>query len=124
MRSNVVFSAVKTFHASLEHENVQHMTLQTRPRDEAAGDEMANTLDIEELDLSSIAEFLVRATGGGVTAGAIVGLTQFRDLLIEHLSCSSLEAERVLDTMIGLRFVVKAAGVSGGPPLWRVVPAR
>lgn len=79
-----------------------------------------NTLDIDSLDLRAIAEFLAEAIGGGTVAGAVVGLTRLRDLLVDHLSCSMLEAERVLDTMIGLSLLVVRKDPGGGPPLWHV----
>jgi hypothetical protein len=82
--------------------------------------EMTTTLDIDSLDLHRIAEFLARATGERNVAGAVVGLTRLRDLLVDHLSCSMLEAERVLDTMIGLRLLVLRKDPRGGPPLWNV----
>lgn len=84
---------------------------------------MTNTLNIYDLDLGAVAEFLVQATGGRIAAGGLVGLTRLRDLLVHHLSCSVLEAERVLDTMIGLRLLVMRKEPEGGPPLWHVVPA-
>jgi hypothetical protein len=82
---------------------------------------VTNILDIDSLDLRAIAEFLARATGGVAVAGAVVGLTRLRDLLVDHLSCSMLEAERVLDTMIGLSLLVMRKDPRGGPPLWHVV---
>jgi hypothetical protein len=82
---------------------------------------MTNTLDIDSLDLRAVADFLAGAIGGGIVAGAVVGPTRLRDLLAGHLSCSMLEAERVLDTMIGLRLLVMRKDPEGGPPLWDVV---
>lgn len=82
---------------------------------------MTSTLDIDNLDLRAVAESLARAIGGGPIVGSVVGLTRLRDLLVDHLACSMLEAERVLDTMIGLRLLVLRKDPRGGPPLWDVV---
>ena len=82
---------------------------------------MTSKLDIDNLDLRAIAESLARAIGGEPIAGSVVGLTRLRDFLVDHLSCSMLEAERVLDTMIGLRLLVLRKDPRGAPPVWDLV---
>lgn len=76
--------------------------------------------DPESIDLAALAAHL-RETLGSVTAGAIVGRTAFRDQIALHLVCSQLDAERLVDTMVGRGFLVQEVGVDGTSSRWRVV---
>ena len=61
------------------------------------------TLNVETVDLSE----LVSAVGQRVDSpleGGVVGRTQIRDLVAAHLGCSLLEAEQLVDTMVGRGF--------------------
>ncbi len=78
--------------------------------------------DPEAVDLAAVAEHL-HATVGPSVAGSVVGRTVLRDAVIVQLRCSQLEAELVVDTMIGRGFLV-AAQVGQGLDGWRVRPPR
>ncbi|HRG95993.1 MAG TPA: hypothetical protein PLR99_07085 [Polyangiaceae bacterium] len=61
-------------------------------------------LDPTSVDLAELAAAL-RAACGAVVAGAVVGRTRMRDAVGAHLACSQLEAEQLVDTLIGRGFV-------------------
>jgi hypothetical protein len=62
-------------------------------------------LDPESIDLALVARALETAVGA-TALGAIVGRTRLRDAVVGHLDCSMLEAEQIVDTMIGRGFLV------------------
>lgn len=62
--------------------------------------------DPEAVDLATVALHL-RATVGTAVIGEVVGRTRLRDVVAHHLNCSQLDAERIVDTMIGRGFVVR-----------------
>ena len=63
--------------------------------------------DPEAIDLAHVARRLREVLGSRVE-GAIVGRTRMRDQLVQELGCSQLDAERVVDTLIGRGFVVRS----------------
>jgi len=67
---------------------------------------VTRSLEPESLDLAEIATFL-RGACGPTVEGAIVGRTRMRDEVVRHLRCSQLEAETVVDTMVGRGFLVR-----------------
>lgn len=79
----------------------------------------------EEVDLATLAEMLDRALEGRSAEGFVRGRTVLRDATTAHLACSELEAEELIDTMIGrgfLRFSGDPATPAGGG-VWRIQPA-
>lgn len=62
-------------------------------------------LHIESIDLAAVARDL-RAAHGAFVRGDVVGKTALRDTIVQTLACSALEAEQLVDTMIGRGFVV------------------
>jgi len=65
---------------------------------------MAEYFDITEVDLERTAQRLADIFGGPLE-GAVMGRTRLRDAVVEHLRCSELEGERVVDTMVGRGFL-------------------
>ena len=80
-------------------------------------------MNIEELDLATVAAMLQRELGGQGPEGFVRGRTVLRDLVMRAQACSALEAEELVDTMIGRGFLkfsgdpTEAAGVG----VWDVV---
>jgi hypothetical protein len=60
---------------------------------------------VEDIDLAALAEALQRTFEGHVPTGYLPGRTVFRDAVVEELECSQLEAEQLIDTMIGRGFL-------------------
>lgn len=60
----------------------------------------------QAVDLAAVARMLVD-TCGPTVAGAVIGRTRFRDEVVCFLGCSQLEAEQVVDTMVGRGFLRK-----------------
>lgn len=59
-------------------------------------------LDVEQIDLADLMMILRdRETELG---GDLAGRSNMRDLLVAHLSCSMLEAEELVDTLIARGF--------------------
>jgi len=59
-------------------------------------------LDVEQIDLAELLEVLrARETE---LAGALDGRSQMRDIVAEHLGCSMLEAEDLVDTLVARGF--------------------
>jgi hypothetical protein len=67
---------------------------------------MTRRLVAEEVDLAELARVL-RAACGPSVVGAVVGRTLLRDEVARHLVCSQLEAETLVDTMVGRGFLVR-----------------
>lgn len=70
-------------------------------------------MDIEAIDLARVAAHLRRRSGGFVS-GFVVGRTVLRDSVAELLDCSQLEAENVVETMIGRGFIIERRAELGG----------
>ncbi len=62
--------------------------------------------DPEQTDLAQLAGQL-RDRVGPLVAGAIVGRTRLRDAVVQLLGCSELQAEQLVDTMVGRGFLIK-----------------
>lgn len=80
-----------------------------------------STVNVEGIDLAQLVE-TVRARVGSVVLGAVVGRTQIRDLIAEHLGCSLLQAEELVDTMIG-RGLVRLEREGDGREVWHLPAA-
>ena len=63
---------------------------------------MTGTLDVEQVDLAELRDLLGRQDAG--FAGALDGLSQMRDVVADHLGCSMLEAETLVDTLVARGF--------------------
>jgi hypothetical protein len=74
--------------------------------------------DPEQIDLAALASHL-RAAIGPQAAGNIIGRTSLRDAVAEHLACSQLEAERIVDTMVGRGFLTLSRG-DDGQECWEI----
>jgi hypothetical protein len=59
----------------------------------------------EETDLARVASDLVHAFVGRAPTGYLPGRTAFRDAVASSLSCSQLEAEQIVDTMMSRGFL-------------------
>lgn len=68
--------------------------------------------DPETIDLAELARSLRNAVGPTVE-GIVVGRTLLRDEVIRLLECSLLEAEQLVDTMIG-RGIIRQGELSDG----------
>jgi hypothetical protein len=80
---------------------------------------MPGTLHIEEVDLEAVAAHLQAVFSGSPIEGSVVGRTQMRGALSDHLGCSELDAERLIDTMIGRGFLALQR-MPDGRSLWRI----
>ncbi len=69
-------------------------------------------LDPESVDLADLATVL-QSKLGRVVDGDVVALTRMRDVVADHLECSALEAELLVDTMAGRGFVRRETGPTG-----------
>lgn len=74
------------------------------------------TLDVENVDLAVLLD-VVRAQLGEALAGSVVGRTQMRNAVAEHLACSALEAEQLVDTMVS-RGMVRLDRDAEGREVW------
>jgi hypothetical protein len=79
---------------------------------------VAKTLDPESVDLAKVVELLHRSLGASV-AGAVVGRTLMRDVVVRHFDCSELEAERLVDTLVARKFVQRRED-EGGRVEWLI----
>ena len=61
--------------------------------------------DPESTDLAALVTHLRQAIGSSLP-GSVVGRTEIRDEVARYLQCSQLEAERLVDTMVGRGFLV------------------
>lgn len=79
-------------------------------------------MNLEQLDLAAVAEMLDHALAGGVAEGYVRGRTILRDALVGHFRCSQLEAEELVDTMIGRGFVTFSgdATMASGAGAWSI----
>jgi hypothetical protein len=58
-----------------------------------------STLDVEGVDLAELAR-VATSRALGLLEGAVTGRSLLRDVVVEHLECSMLEAETLVDTLI------------------------
>jgi hypothetical protein len=75
-------------------------------------------LDIEAVDLGKLVD-VVRRTTEAPLSGAIVGRSLLRDIVAEHLECSMLEAEELVDTMVS-RGIARLERDAEGREVWRL----
>lgn len=73
----------------------------------------------EEIDLAALADHLTTAVAP-TPEGTVVGRTVWRDAIAQHLSCSHVDAEALVETMIGRGFLVTLE--VEGRVVWTVVP--
>ncbi len=79
-------------------------------------------MEIEQVDLALLADQLGAAIAGRPAEGFVRGRTVLRDAAVALLACSELEAEKLIDTMIGHGFL----SYSGDPAeardrgFWRI----
>lgn len=73
---------------------------------------MENRLNPETVDLAAVRAVLEQRCGPFVD-GEVVGRTRLRDEVVRHLACSVLDAERVVDTMVGRGFLRKVTTPDG-----------
>ncbi|MEY4550060.1 MAG: hypothetical protein RL685_6255, partial [Pseudomonadota bacterium] len=67
---------------------------------------MVERFSPEAVDLAALARVLAGACGETVV-GAVVGRTQLRDVVVQHLGCSQLEGEQMVDTMVARGFLAQ-----------------
>lgn len=60
-------------------------------------------LDVEQVDLGALVDVVHGATEAPLS-GAILGRSLLRDIVADYLSCSLLEAEELVDTMVARGF--------------------
>jgi hypothetical protein len=73
---------------------------------------MASPFNPEAVDLASVRDFLHDRCGSFVE-GDVVGRTRLRDEVSRQLGCSELEAERLVDTMVGRGFLERQVLADG-----------
>ncbi|MEP7121621.1 MAG: hypothetical protein ABJE95_11950 [Byssovorax sp.] len=81
------------------------------------------TFDVEQVDLAALAAGLSRTFQDSSPAGYIRGRTVIRDAVGAQLGCSEVEAERLVETMIGrgfLRFTGDPAAATAGDAIWSI----
>lgn len=77
-------------------------------------------LDVERVDLAALVA-MMRERFASPLRGPMVGRTQMRDAVAEHLGCSLLEAEQLVDTVVARGFVHLHRDAEGRE-LWRLSP--
>ncbi len=75
-------------------------------------------LDVETVDLGRIVD-VVHHSPHAPLAGALVGRSLLRDIVADHLACSLLEAEEIVDTMISRGFA-QLERDGEGREIWRL----
>lgn len=78
-------------------------------------------LDVEEIDLAALGDLLQRIFDGCPPKGFVRGRTTLRDAVADRLKCSEVEAEQLVETMIGyglLRFEGEPTDASGNAAFW------
>jgi len=83
-------------------------------------------MQIDQIDLAALAAHLASALEGTRAEGFVRGRTVLRDAAVARLACSELEAEELVDTMIGsglLRYSDDPAKAGDGGA-WRIDPTR
>src|SRR6185369_12333897 len=64
-----------------------------------------HVLNLEEIDLESLAMMLRERFGNTLEEDYLDGRTVLRDAVCSHLGCSSLEAEELVDTLEAREYV-------------------
>jgi len=79
-----------------------------------------------ELDLLALARQVGEQVPAAQRAGFVVGRTAIRDAVAAHLACSQLEAETIVDTLVGrgLFAYVVPPGDPAAPGIWQLVEPR
>jgi hypothetical protein len=83
---------------------------------------MSSRLTPEDIDLADLAETLASSLENAPAAGYVEGKTALRDIVLNELDCSALEAEQVVDTLVASGFL-RFSGDPRGPSddgVWRV----
>jgi hypothetical protein len=83
------------------------------------------SLDVEQVDLATLAGALALTFEATAPMGFVRGRTLLRDAVAARLGCASTEAERLVDTMIGrgfLRFEGDPTSASEGDACWSIQP--
>jgi len=75
-------------------------------------------LDVEAIDLDKLIG-VVREKADAPVTGAIVGRSVLRDIVADHLGCSMLEAEELVDTMVSRGFA-RLERDDEGREVWRL----
>lgn len=73
---------------------------------------MEGRFEPESIDLDALRSSLHQRCGAYVE-GEVVGRTRLRDEVVDELTCSMLEAERIVDTMISRGFLRKQTASDG-----------
>jgi len=73
---------------------------------------MEDRFDPESVDLAALRSALEQKCGAFVE-GEVVGRTRLRDEVIQELRCSVLDAERIVDTMVGRGFLRRQTAGDG-----------
>jgi len=79
-------------------------------------------LNVEEIDLAALCAAL-RRVFDVPPSGYLRGRTAVRDAVVEHLGCSELEAEQLVETMIGLGFLRFQGDPTSAPEsdeIWKI----
>lgn len=76
-------------------------------------------MNVEDVDLAELTRALRAAVGTHSLEGAVVGRTALRDATASHLGCSDLEAERLVDTLVGRGFL-RLERSPEGREVWRL----
>lgn len=74
------------------------------------------------VDLHELATELADSVPSGLLVGRVVGRTVLRDAVAGRLGCSQLEAEQLVDTLIGRGYLRFEAGGEGGA--WCIVRGK
>jgi hypothetical protein len=74
-------------------------------------------MDIDNLDLAPLLEHLSEVFRFAPPEGAVVGRTALRDAVAEFLSCSQLQAEEIVDTLV-MRNYLRLVATPEGPATW------
>ncbi len=69
--------------------------------------------------MRELAGLLRQSLDAGVAIGVVVGLTLVRDLLADHLGCSLIQAERIVEKMVDQGCIVLKSG-PGIPAVWHM----
>jgi hypothetical protein len=84
------------------------------------------TFEPENVDLAELASELRRVFAGRRPVGYLLGRTALRDAVVNVLSCSQLQAEEIVDTMIARDFLKyegdPAEEIDDDLRSWRISP--
>jgi hypothetical protein len=74
---------------------------------------------VERRALPHLAAHLAEVFAQVKPVGAIVGRTRMRDAVSQHVGCSQLEAEELVDALVAKNFLV-FEGEGGEPGVWHI----